>query len=165
MPVMSSAALPTSAIPSVASAPELASAPAPTALAGELRVALMRVSRSLRAKRGSADLPEGRFAILTTLHRHGPLTSGALADIERVRPPSVTRAVNALTELGLVEKTDHPTDGRCVVVHLSDAGATEVSETRDRRDAWLTGRLAALTPEERQTLTAACVLLNRIAAD
>lgn len=136
----------------------------PATVGGGLRVALTRVSRRLRAERGEADLPEGQFGILTVLHKHGEMSPGSLAEHERVRPPSMTRAVNTLTELGLVEKAEHATDRRQVVVRLTAAGAREVAETRRRRDAWLTKQLSTLTGEEREILAGASELLIRIAA-
>lgn len=136
----------------------------PATVGGDLRVALTRVSRRLRAERGEADLPEGQFGILTVLHKHGEMSPGSLAEHERVRPPSMTRAVNTLAELGLVEKVEHATDRRQVVVRLTPAGVREVAETRRRRDAWLTKQLSTLTGEEREILAGASELLIRIAA-
>ena len=135
----------------------------PAPLGGDLRVALVAITRELRAQRGAADLPEGQFGILTTLEKRGPLTPTALADYERVKPPSMTRAVNTLAELGLVAKVEHPDDRRQILVSLTPAGAGEVQETRRRRDAWLTQQLSKLSAEERRTLSAACDLLNRVA--
>lgn len=133
-------------------------------LAGELRVALAKSSRRIRSRRGAADLPDPQFNVLAILLREGPLTPGALADTEHVQPPSMTRTVNALVELGFVRKSEHPTDGRQVVVSLTEPGEAEVRETRRRRDAWLADQLEMLTPEERRTLAQAAVLLRRIAA-
>jgi len=81
-----------------------------------------------------------------------------------MRPPSMTRTVNALDDLGLVRKSEHPTDGRQVLVAVTEAGVAELRETRRRRDAWLTRRLSALTAEERAVLAASSELLRRIAA-
>jgi DNA-binding MarR family transcriptional regulator len=133
-------------------------------LAGELRVALAKSSRRIRSRRGAADLPDPQFNVLAILLREGPLTPGVLADTEHVQPPSMTRTVNALVELGFVRKSEHPTDGRQVVVSLTEPGEAEVRETRRRRDAWLADQLETLTPEERRTLAQAAVLLRRIAA-
>lgn len=135
-----------------------------TELAGELRVALAKSSRRIRSRRGAADLPDPQFNVLAILLREGPLSPGALADAEHVQPPSMTRTVNALVELGFVQKSEHPTDGRQVVVSLTAAGEAEVRETRRRRDAWLADQLAVLTDDERGTLAQATVLLRRIAA-
>lgn len=121
-------------------------------------------SRRVKAERGDAGLPDPQFNVLAMLHAHGAMTPGQLAEAERIQPPSMTRTVNCLVELGLVAKTEHPTDGRQVLVDLTEAGRAEVHETRRRRDAWLTGRLAQLTADERQRLGEAAELLRRIAA-
>lgn len=133
-------------------------------LAGELRVALAKSTRRIRSRRGAADLPDPQFNVLAILLREGPLSPGALADAEHVQPPSMTRTVNALVELGFVRKSEHPTDGRQVVVSLTEQGEAEVRETRRRRDAWLADQLAVLTADERATLARAAELLRRIAA-
>lgn len=135
----------------------------PGPLGTDIRLALTRITRRLRAQRGDADLPEGQFGILATLSRLGPMSPGALAEHEMVKPPSMTRAVNCLADLGLVTKTDHPTDGRGIIVELSAAGVHEVSETRRRRDAWLTQQLASMTADERRILAQAAELMSRVA--
>ena len=121
-------------------------------------------SRRVKAERGDAGLPDPQFNVLAMLHAHGAMTPGQLAEAERIQPPSMTRTVNCLVELGLVAKTEHPTDGRQVLVDLTEAGRAEVHETRRRRDAWLTGRLSQLTADERRRLGEAVELLRRIAA-
>jgi len=131
--------------------------------AHELRRALGLVSRRVRAERGSADLPDPQFNVLALLARHGVMTPGQLAERERVQPPSMTRTVTCLADRGLVAKQENPADGRKVLVELTEAGRTEVSETKRRRDAWLAGRLAGLSAHDRACLAQAVVLLDRIA--
>jgi DNA-binding MarR family transcriptional regulator len=138
--------------------------PSASALAGDLRIAIGRASRRIRAERGAAGLTDPQFTVLAWLTKDGPMSPGQLAERERIQPPSMTRTVNGLAELGLVAKAEHPTDGRQIVVSLTDAGVAEVRETRRRRDAWLAGRLATLTPDERTLLVDAAELLRRIAA-
>ncbi|AEE44872.1 MarR family winged helix-turn-helix transcriptional regulator [Cellulomonas fimi] len=138
--------------------------PTAPALAGELRVAVGQAARRIRAERGAQGLTDPQFVVLAWLTKLGPMTPGQLAEAERIQPPSMTRTVNGLVELGLVQKDEHPTDGRQVVVTLTDAGRAEVVETRRRRDAWLTERLKGMTKEERQLLADAAELLRRIAA-
>ena len=133
-------------------------------LAGELRIAIGRASRRIRAERGEAGLTDPQFTVLAWLTKEGPLTPGQLAERERIQPPSMTRTVNSLVELDLVAKAEHPTDRRQVVVSLTVAGVAEVDETRRRRDAWLADRLRQMTPDERALLVDAAELLRRIAA-
>ena len=47
------------------------------------------------------------------------MTPGALATRERVRPPSMTRVIASLCELGFVARDAHPADGRQVLVSVS----------------------------------------------
>lgn len=134
------------------------------ALAAELRVAIMRTSRRLRQERSTEDVTPGQLSVLGLLQGLGPLTPREIAEHEKVQPPSMTRTVAALEGLALVTRTGHPTDGRQVLVALSDDGRTVVRETRKRRDAWLARRLAGLDPAERDTLAQAAVILARIAS-
>ena len=59
--------------------------------------------------------------------------------------------MNALEEGGYVSRRAHETDGRQVVVVLSEQGRTTLLADRARRDAWLARRLRELTSEERAT--------------
>ena len=133
------------------------------ALAAELRTAIMRTSRRLRQERSIDDVTPGQYSVLAVLDHHGPCTPRELAAHEKVQPPSMTRTVAALADLGLVQRTEHPTDGRQVLVALSEQGRVVVRETRRRRDAWLARRLAGLTPAERDTLAEAAAILQRVA--
>jgi DNA-binding MarR family transcriptional regulator len=133
------------------------------ALASSLRNSVMRLSRRLRIERASTDLSLNQLAVLGTLHRHGPLTVGELAAAERVRPPSMTRTVNCLCDLGLVTRRPHPTDRRQVVVHLSEQARQVLDEDRRRRDAWLARQLPQLTAEERRLLRRVAPVLERLA--
>jgi DNA-binding MarR family transcriptional regulator len=134
----------------------------PAVLAAELRISLMRASRRLRAEKADADLSDAQYSLLAYLDKHGPSTPRALAEFERVRPPSLTRTLQSVVELGLAEREAHPDDGRQVLVSLTRKGQESVRETRRRRDAWLARRLADLEPGERETLAEAAVLLRRI---
>jgi DNA-binding MarR family transcriptional regulator len=140
--------------------------PAPAgaaALAAELRVALMRAARRLRAEKSDADLSDSQYSVLAMLERNGPSTPREIAAHERVQPPSMTRTLTALLELGLVTRTEHPSDRRQVLIAITEPGARTVRETRRRRDAWLARRLAALPQEEREVLARATEILRRIA--
>ena len=133
-------------------------------LASELRLSVMRLRRRLANERHPNNpLSMGAMAVLGCLYRNGDLTVGELASAERVQPPSMTRAVNALEERGYVVRRAHETDGRQVVVALTDQGLTTLHADRARRDAWLARRLAELDADDRETLRRAAPLLERLA--
>lgn len=131
-------------------------------LASVLRVSVMRLSRRLRFERPDSGLSLTQLSALGTLDRHGPLTPRELADHEKVQPPSMTRVLAGLEERGLIDRTPHESDGRQHRVSLTRQGADLLREDRRRREEWLACRLAELTPEERELLRAATVLLERI---
>ncbi|MGZ3446305.1 MAG: MarR family transcriptional regulator [Nocardioides sp.] len=133
-------------------------------LASELRLSVMRLRRRLANERHpDNELSLNQMAVLGALYRAGDLTVGELATRERVQPPSMTRTVNCLESSGYVARRPHDTDGRQVVVTLTDSGRETVLADRERRDLWLSLRLQDLTPEERSVLRAAAPILERLA--
>ena len=133
-------------------------------LASALRVSVARLSRRLRSERDPQnELSVGQLSVLGALFRNGECSVGELAQHERVQPPSMTRTVNCLAEGGYVARRPHPTDGRQVVVALSEKGSATLAADRRRRDAWLAQRLRELTPEERAVLRQAAPLIERLA--
>ena len=131
-------------------------------LAKTLRDAITRLGRRVRQARPVGDLTFSQLSALTSLQLAGALTPRELADVERVQPPTMTKIVGKLEERGLVARTPHPTDGRQVLVSLSEQGAREVVETQRRRDAWLARRLAELEPAERDVLARAAQILAKV---
>ena len=132
-------------------------------LASELRMSVMRLRRRLANERDPAnDLSIPVMAVLGALFRHGELTVGELASIERVQPPTMTRKVNLLEEGGYVLRRPHETDGRVVVVTLTEQGRARVVADRKRRDEWLSRQLRDLTAAERDVLRAAAPILQRL---
>ena len=133
-------------------------------LASELRMSVMRLRRRLANERDPAnDLSIPMMAVLGGLFRHGELTVGELAALERVQPPTMTRKVNLLEEAGYVVRRPHDSDGRAVIVTLTDLGRDTVIRDRTRRDRWLSRQLRDLTPDERDVLRAAAPILQRLA--
>jgi DNA-binding MarR family transcriptional regulator len=133
-------------------------------LVTELRSAVMRLRRRLMAERDPENpLSYGQMVVLGLLLRDGDQTVGELARAEKVQPPSMTRIVNCLADGEYVVRRQHESDGRQVVVSLTEQGRASVMADRERRDAWLRGRLVELDAEERATLAAAVPLLSRLA--
>ena len=90
------------------------------------------------------------------------MTPGALAIRERVQPPSMTRVIASLAELGFVDRCAHPDDGRQVLVSVSPQGHELMEVERRASQEWLQQRLAQLAPAERKTLLAAADLMFAI---
>jgi DNA-binding MarR family transcriptional regulator len=135
-----------------------------TGLASELRLSVMRFSRRLRGERepdNSLSVPA--LSALGILFREGECSIGALARSERVQPPSMTRTVNCLVDEGYAVRRAHESDGRQVLVDITEKGREILLADRRRRDAWLAQRLRELTPDERALLREAAPLIQRLA--
>ncbi|WP_181772000.1 MarR family winged helix-turn-helix transcriptional regulator [Amycolatopsis pittospori] len=134
-------------------------------LASRLRLAVVRLNRRLRAQRAGDGISLTQVSALSTLHKCGALTPGQLAAKEGVQPPSMTRVIAALEDMGYVERRPHPTDGRQAIVELSDRGRAYVIEQITAREIWLDKQLAELSAEEREVLSRAAEIIDRMAGN
>ena len=136
----------------------------PIPLPSHLRLAVLRLSRRLR-QQTVGDISASQYSALASIAKHGELSLGALATIERIAPPSMTRIAARLEERGLVTRRVDPSDRRISRVLINQAGIDLLDETRTRRDAYLAARLQALSPKEQDLLSRALPLLERLAAE
>lgn len=133
-------------------------------LAAQLRLAVVRLNRRLRAQRSEdRTVTLTQFSALSTLHKCGPMSPGELAARERVQPPSMTRVISSLEESGLVTRRPHATDGRQTVIEASANGRAYVAAEVWARERWLDERLAELSEDERTVLRRAAEIIDRMA--
>ena len=128
-------------------------------IAARLRLSATRLARRLRQESG-ADLSPSQLSALAVIFNHGPLTLGALAEHERVAPPTVTKVVSKLESDGLVIRTPDPSDRRVCRVEISATGRELLEEIRRRKTAWLTARITELDPESQRRLADALDVLD-----
>lgn len=137
----------------------------PEDLPAELYVALGRLVRSLRREPGAGPLSVGLVSALRQLVDHGPMRATALAELEGIAGASMTRVLHALEERDLVSRQPDPTDGRALVVHLTEEGRAVITEGSTVRVAALRRRIEALGPDERVALEAAVPVLERLGSE
>jgi DNA-binding MarR family transcriptional regulator len=130
-------------------------------IAARLRLSATRLARRLRKEAGSGLSPSQGSA-LAAVHNHGPLTLGALAEHERVAPPTITKVVAFLESEGLVVRSADPTDGRVSRVTTTRAGDDLVEESRRRKTAWLTTQVGQLPTDEQARLADALDVLDHL---
>ena len=128
-----------------------------------LRLALLRVARRLR--QNASGMTQSQLSALASVQRDGPLTIGALAAIENVRPPSISRIVGTLEGEGWVARVADATDKRVALVEITDAGTGQLTTLRADRDAWLARRLEALDPHDVDAILGAVDALERLFDD
>jgi DNA-binding MarR family transcriptional regulator len=134
------------------------------ALADRLHSLAIHLLRSVRREDAAIGLTGPRLSALSVVVFGGPLTLTALAAAEQVRPPTMTRIVQALVREGLVQRVSDPRDGRIVLVRATARGRSMLVRGRARRVGRIAGPVAALTPAERDTLRRAADILGRVVA-
>lgn len=132
--------------------------------AAKLRTAIVRTARRLRqeAAAETSGLTPTSVAALATIERHGPLTPSEIAEIERVKRPTITRTLGCLEREGLIDRATDPADGRSSLVSVNRAGRERLRRLRGRKNAYLARRMRDLTDEEVATLERAAEILERM---
>jgi DNA-binding MarR family transcriptional regulator len=118
---------------------------------------LSRVSGA--GEEGPAMTATQRLALFE-LGEEGPLRLNDLADRMGVSPPTASRAVDALYELGLVERVPDARDRRALRIDLTSAGKELLADRKAKAQDAFAPAVASLSATERATLSE---LLRRMA--
>ncbi|MEY9873042.1 DNA-binding MarR family transcriptional regulator [Streptacidiphilus sp. MAP12-33] len=138
--------------------------PTPTELAVELHAVLGLLARRARAATAATELTASQRSVAARLLREGPATTADLARAEFVRPQSMRMTLGALEERGMIARTPHPTDGRQVLVELSEDGLATIAGILRTKQDWLTSAITAdLDPTQREALATALPVLRALA--
>jgi len=127
-----------------------------------LRVAIARVSRSLR-RHELAGLTPTQLSALATVEQAGPLRLGDLAAAEKIAPSTLTRLVTVLEERGYVARQPVPGDARASTLLITPEGHAILERIRRESTILLADNLRTLSPDELTALAAALPALERIA--
>jgi len=130
--------------------------------AARLRVSVARLARQLR-QRTMGGLTPSQLSCLTSVEKLEPVRLADLAAREAVAPPTLTRIVAVLVELGMVERQADPDDARAAHITTTAAGRDALQHVREERTAFLVDRLHALPPEDRRRLPSLVELLEHLA--
>ena len=131
-------------------------------IADQLHSLAIHLLRKLRREDESSGLNAPRLSALSVIVFGGPVTLGDLASAEQVRPPTMTRIVNALEEQGLVTKTKNATDARSSHLSATPAGKQLLIEGRERRVRALAKRIGELDAKAQATLQEAAEILKSV---
>ena len=136
-----------------------------TLVADQLHSAAIHLLRKLRREDSASGLNAARFSALSVIVFAGPVTLGGLAAAEQVRPPTMTRIVDALVQQGLAEREKNELDGRSTFIHATADGRKLLSQGRDRRVRVLAERITTLHRSDRNALKEASGILTRLISE
>jgi DNA-binding MarR family transcriptional regulator len=136
----------------------------PGELAPALRLSIGLLLRRLRQVPTGDELTLSESAALARLDRGGPATAAELARAEQISPQSMGATLGALETRALIAKAPDPSDGRRLILSISEAGLELLRHRRNRRTEQLERALSSgFTRREREQLAAAAPLLERLA--
>ncbi|GAA4700096.1 MarR family winged helix-turn-helix transcriptional regulator [Nocardioides conyzicola] len=109
----------------------------------EVGVMIRRIRRVIgeRARSVHPDLQSSSYLMLTWLNQHGAQRASAMVEAFGIDKGAISRQVQHLLDLGLVDRTPDPDDGRATLISISGAAAARINEVRDDRRRWLDDRL------------------------
>ena len=119
--------------------------------------------RRVRAAAASHELSLTESAVLTRLAKDGPATTAELARAESMKPQSMATTIAALEEMGLIERKQHPTDGRQVNIELTAQGSLMRNTVKDAKRTWLAQAISQLDEQDREILFKAGEIIKRLA--
>jgi DNA-binding MarR family transcriptional regulator len=131
-------------------------------IAEQLHASAIHLLRKLRRADEASGITASRMSALSVIVFGGPLTLGKLAEIEQVRPPTMTRIVNALELEKLIVKTKSDTDGRIVQLSATMKGRRLLIAARFRRVRVLTSQIAKMSEIEQKKLVSALATIQKL---
>src|SRR5271168_771955 len=102
-------------------------------LADQLHSAAIRLLRVVRAQDTASGIAPARLSALSVIVFGGPISLRDLAKAEQVRPPTMSRIVDALEAAGLAHRRTNQQDRRAVVIAATKKGASLLKQGRQRR--------------------------------
>ena len=126
-----------------------------------LRLVLLRLTRRIRT-RASGSITPSQLAVLDTIIRNERITVGQIAELEHVKPPSVSKIVASLEQTGYVERTTDPSDRRCTYITASAAGLAYADDVRAAGRTWLAEQLDGLDVLDVAAIERAMPALERL---
>ena len=129
--------------------------------AARLRRAVTQLNRRLRQSSLGGVSP-AQASMLSSIEKLGSPSLGELAIREQVQPPSVTRMIRTLEDVGFVVLVPDSDDRRSTRVKLTTTGRRELSVIRRRKTEFLETKLRSLSPDEQIHATQLVDLLERL---
>jgi DNA-binding MarR family transcriptional regulator len=129
--------------------------------ARKLHSAALHLMRYVRAQDTALGVPPAQLSALSVIVFGGKKSLSDLAQAEQVRPPTMSRIVDALVKDGLVKREADKMDRRSVAITATDKGVKIMHEGRNRREKRLLELLHGLTASEIDLLDDASEILSK----
>ena len=116
----------------------------------EVGVMIRRVKRVIgeRARAVHEELQPASYLILGYVAEHGPMRASEVKDAFGIDKGAISRQVQHLIDLGMLDRTPDPEDGRATLLTVSDAARRRLADVAAHRRTWLDEQLGDWTTAE-----------------
>jgi DNA-binding MarR family transcriptional regulator len=116
----------------------------------EVGVLIRRIKRVIgeRARAVHEDLQPASYLMLSWLVDEGPVRASSMVEKFNIDKGAVSRQLQHLADLGLVERTPDPADGRATLIVASDDARRRLADVAEHRRKWLDEQLGDWTTDE-----------------
>lgn len=118
--------------------------------------------RRVRMEDQALGIGPAQASALSVVVFAGPISLNDLAKAELVKPPTMSRIVDALVRGGLVKREVNKTDRRAIVISATNKGTSLIHEGRSRREQVLVAMLKPLKRTDLECLEKAIEIIQKI---
>jgi DNA-binding MarR family transcriptional regulator len=132
------------------------------ALEHEMGVLVRRIRRLIaeRARMVHPDLSPVAYSMLMALNESGSRRASDLVGLFSVDKGAVSRQVQSLLELGLIEREPDPEDRRAAILSITEEGSRRLASIAAARRSEVIDRLAEWSDEDLQAFVSAMARYN-----
>lgn len=130
-------------------------------VARRVHSAALHLMRYVRAQDIALGVPPAQLSALSVIVFGGKTSLSELAKAEQVRPPTMSRIIDALVRDGLVKRETDEADRRSIIITATEKGTRIMHEGRCRREKRLLELLQPLRREEIELLDRASEILAK----
>jgi DNA-binding MarR family transcriptional regulator len=116
----------------------------------EVGVLIRRIKRVIgeRSQAVHPDLQPSSYLMLSWLAENGPVRPSAMVDYFAIDKGAISRQLQHLVDLGLVDRTPDPDDGRATQVVASEDAVRRLVDVAEHRRKWLDEQLGDWSADE-----------------
>jgi DNA-binding MarR family transcriptional regulator len=133
-------------------------------LSDRLHSTAIHLLRQVKVQDAATGLAPARLSALSVLVFGGTMSLNELAKAEQVRPPTMSRIVDALESESLVRRTVNQQDRRAVVLEATEKGTAILWQGRKRRVKFLAKHLSRLSETEHKKIEDAITAIQKAMA-
>ncbi len=127
----------------------------------KLHSAALHLMRYVRTQDTALGVGPSQLSALSVVVFGGPRSLNELAKAEQVRPPTMSRIVDALVKGGLVKREVNKSDRRAITITPTGKGTRLMHEGKSRREKQLITLLKNLEPSDLEHVDRASEILTK----